>query len=101
MHSHRSAFTWGLIILLARLLFATPAFSQSDVPFHYYDSAIGLTGPALKSALQLIIRNHTVIPYTATGTDTWDAVKVLDEDPAEPLNVLLVYSGFSVPKSEQ
>ncbi len=26
---------------------------------------------------------------------------MLDEDPVEPLNVLLIYSGFSVPKSEQ
>ena len=60
-----------------------------------------MTGLPLKTALQAIIRNHTVIPYTATGVDTWDALKVLDEDALEPLNVILIYSGFSVPKSEQ
>ena len=42
-----------------------------------------------------------MIPYTSTATDTWDALKLLDEAPANPLNVVLIYSGFSVPKSEQ
>ena len=90
-----------LLALLILLTVSGPAFSQSDPPLHYYDSAIGRTGAELKSALQIIIRNHTVIPYTSTATDTWDALKVLDEDPLNFSNVVLIYSGFSVPKSEQ
>ncbi|MES2920276.1 MAG: hypothetical protein V4819_01940 [Verrucomicrobiota bacterium] len=57
-------------------------------------------GAPLKSALHQIIRNHTVIPYTSTSTDFWDALKVLDEDPANPASILRVYNGVSWPKSD-
>jgi len=90
-----------VLYFLAAFLLARSALAESDAPLHYYDSAIGQTGAALKSALQSIIRNQTVIPYTAVSTDTWDAVKLLDQDPFDPLDILLIYSGFSVPKSEQ
>ncbi len=33
------------------------------------------------------------IPYTSSSTDTWDALKLADEDPTNNLNVLLIY-GF-------
>ena len=88
--------------LCVALLAATlRAFGHSAPPLNYYDSAIGETGPALKAALHAIINGHTVLPYTAVATDTWDALKVLDEDPANPANVLLIYSGYTVLKSEQ
>ncbi len=75
--------------------------AQSDAPLHYYDAAIGKTGLPLKSALQNIIKGQTVIPYTATTTDTWDALSVLDQDPANSNNVILIYSGFTVLKTDQ
>ena len=87
--------------MVAAIVPSQPAFAQSEPPIHYYDAAIGKTGSELKSALQSIIRNHTVIPYTSAGTDTWAALKILDQDPLNPNNVILVYSDFSVPKSEQ
>lgn len=71
-----------------------------DPPAGYYSSTAGLSGAALKTALNEIIRGHTVIPYTSTATDVWNALKVLDEDPADPANVLLIYSGVSSPKSD-
>ena len=74
-----------------------PAYNP---PASYYSSTSGLTGTALKSALNQIIRSHTVIPYTASTTDVWDSLKVLDEDPGNPSNVILVYSGASWPKSD-
>jgi endonuclease I len=83
------------------LVLASPASAQSEPPIHYYDAAIGKTGSVLKSALQSIIRGQTVIPYDSAGTDTWAALKILDQDPANSNNVILIYSGFSVPKSDQ
>ncbi len=71
-----------------------------DPPAGYYSSATGLSGTALKTALNEIIRGHTVIPYTSSATDVWDALKVLDEDPANPANVFLIYTGTSSPKSD-
>ncbi len=75
----------------------SPAF---DPPAGYYSTTTGLSGTALKTALNQIIRGHTVIPYTSTATDVWDALKVLDEDPANPANVFLIYTGVSSPKTD-
>lgn len=44
----------------------------------------------------LLKSTHVVIPYTATGTDVWDALGVLDADPGDPTKVMLTYSGISV-----
>jgi len=95
---HLLSYVFSFVLFLAASLHA---FGQAAPPLDYYDSAIGQTGAALKSALHEIIKGHTVLPYTATPTDTWDALKVLDEDPANAANVLLLYSGYSVPKAAQ
>lgn len=86
---------------LAFLFLGNCVLAQSGAPWHYYDAAIGKTGAELKAALQIIISNHTVIPYTSTATDTWDAVKVLDEAPTNSLDVILVYCGIAAPKADQ
>ncbi|MER6093949.1 endonuclease I family protein [Streptomyces bluensis] len=61
----------------------------------YYASAIGKTGPALKSSLHTIIKNQRTISYTAV----WEALKVTDQDPNNSSNVKLLYSGISRSKS--
>ncbi len=90
-----------LILTTSFLVLAIPASAQSDAPLHYYDAAIGKTGAELKIALQSIIRGQTVIPYTASSTDTWDSLKVLDQDPANANNIVLIYSGLTDLKSNQ
>lgn len=91
---HRYAvFALGLF-LVAQGFARSPAY---DPPAGYYTPAEGLSGPALKAALHSIIRNHTVIPYTSSWTDAWDAMKALDQDPNNPSNVRLIYSNGSVP----
>lgn len=71
------------------------------VPAGYYDGIDGLSGEALKNALNDIITNHTEFPYTATSTDVWDMLREADEDPENPDNVIMFYSGFSWPKECQ
>ena len=71
------------------------------IPTGYYDSIDGLTGEELKAALNDIITNHTEFPYTSTSTDVWDIMKEADEDPENPDNVIMFYSGFSWPKACQ
>lgn len=39
--------------------------AAAQIPAGYYNSASGLSGPALQSALHDIIKNHTVVPYTS------------------------------------
>ncbi|MEU9619581.1 endonuclease [Streptomyces sp. NPDC048155] len=62
----------------------------------YYEDALGKSGTALKSALHTIISNQTKISYS----QVWNALKDTDEDPANPSNVILLYSGRSEPKSD-
>ncbi|MGB7998528.1 MAG: endonuclease [Anaerobacillus sp.] len=62
----------------------------------YYSSAMGKTGSSLKTELHLIIDDHTELSYN----DVWDALRVTDEDPSNPNNVILLYSGRSQSKFE-
>jgi len=68
-------------------------------PANYYDSAQGRRGAELRQALHAIIRGHTVIPYSSSSFDTSDALRVLDEDPANTNNVVLLYARRSEPKA--
>jgi endonuclease I len=82
----------GALTLSAAISWAAP-------PPGYYDSAEGLSGAALRTALNNIIKNHTVIPYSSTGFDTKDALDIIEEDPNNTANVLLHYKPVSVAKS--
>lgn len=74
--------------------------SEAGAPPGYYSSTEGKSGRALREALHDRIKDHRVIRYAnSAGLDTLDAVKVLDEDPADTNNVILIYSGWSVPKT--
>ncbi len=57
----------------------------------YYQSVQGLTGSALKTQLNNIIDGHTEFSYSAA----YNALIVLDRDPNNANNVILLYSGRS------
>lgn len=71
------------------------------IPDGYYEGIDGLTGDALKSVLNDIITDHEEFPYTDTTTDVWDMLRAADEDPDNPDNVILFYTGISWPKDCQ
>jgi len=59
-----------------------------------------LNGIDLKNALATKISNNvTFLPYSSTSFDTWDALKLTDEDPNNASNVLLIYNSQSEPKT--
>lgn len=68
---------------------------DAQIPVGYYSPASGLSGPALKTALHSIIDNHTSISYTAVEY----ALGILDEDPSNSNNVILLYKRTSQSKS--
>lgn len=72
---------------------ATPLGALDDT---YYQDALGKSGTALKSALHTIISSQTKISYS----QVWNALKNTDEDPANPSNVILLYSGRSEPEND-
>jgi endonuclease I len=70
------------------------ALSAAEPP-GYYNSAAGLTGAALRSALHNIIDDHTVVSYANARF----ALENLDEDPANSANLILIYERSSWPKA--
>ncbi|MGF2615873.1 ribonuclease [Rossellomorea vietnamensis] len=60
----------------------------------YYESASGKTGRELKTALHEIIDDHRTLSYD----EVWEALRETDEDPDNPENVLLFYTGRSQSK---
>jgi len=68
------------------------AMLTADPPPGYYDGTEGLSGETLKAALNDIIDNHTAISYSAA----YIALRDTDKDPANPNNVILLYTGWSV-----
>jgi len=63
----------------------------------YYAPAAGATGSALRAALHGIIKGHRRFSYTCVWTILEDA----DVDPANPDNVIALYTGRSIPKSRR
>ncbi|MCZ4693540.1 ribonuclease [Ancylomarina euxinus] len=68
---------------------------------YYYKDIDGVKSANLKSELHDLIDNHKVLPYTSSSFDVWDALKQTDEDPKNPNNIILLYTGRSQNKNTQ
>jgi endonuclease I len=69
-------------------------------PEYYYQDCHNLKGDELKAMLHEIISGHKVFPYFSNeGIATADILQEVDEDPANPDNIVCFYSGFSYSKS--
>ena len=77
----------------------TPAPTGTTGPYDstYYASAIGKTGAALHTELHRIVSSGVT---TLTYDQVWTALKDTDQDPANSNNVIEVYSGRSIAKSD-
>ncbi len=74
------------------IIFLLVSITNAQIPVGYYDSAAGLSGSGLKTALNTIIKGHTEKFYG-------DARYILDEADADPSisgNVRVIYSDHSV-----
>jgi hypothetical protein len=78
---------------------APPPTDEYDPPATYYDPAkpggTWLTGGALKSALTSIITSGF---HTRSYDAAKQALQILDKDPNNASNLILIYTGLSVPK---
>ncbi len=48
-----------------------------------------------------MIKGRTEYPYSSSGTDTWDILKLSDRDPDNAENVILFYAGWSVNAAQE
>lgn len=78
---------------------SAPPIGQYDPPATYYDPArpggVWLTDGPLKSALNTIISTGQIVRSYDSARQS---LQLLDLDPANAANVILVYTGVSVPK---
>ena len=74
------------------LFFVTSALFAT-IPTGYYNSAEGLTGVTLKSALHDIIDDHTTFSYSSVSAD--NIMMEADEDPNNANNLIEIYTGDS------
>lgn len=74
---------------------AAPRTTLGDYDTTYYRTAIGQTGTPLKTSLHQIIRTNTTLSYD----QVWDALRATDQDPDNPANVILLYTGRSQSKT--
>ncbi|MBL4708422.1 MAG: endonuclease [Flavobacteriales bacterium] len=82
------------VAIICALFLNTQVWAQ--IPSGYYNSTNGQSGATLKSTLHSIIDGHTEYPYSSSGTDVWDILKVADKDPNNSNNVIGLYSNFSM-----
>ena len=78
------------------VILLTSCLLHAQVPEGYFRGTTGLKGEALKARLHEIIRNHKSFIYR----NLWEILSDTDQDPDNPENVILLYSGWSHPASD-
>lgn len=82
-------------LLLGLFLAANISVVYSQIPSYYNGLDFTKSGNVLFIELSGRLQStHIAIPYTASSTDSWDVLRLSDEDPDNPNNVLLLY-GFN------
>jgi endonuclease I/chitodextrinase len=80
------------------LLTLTCGSGFAGAPAGYYDAVDTTTAANLRQSVHSIIDDHTLIPYNATSTDTWNVLELADEDPNDSGRILDVYLNASYQK---
>ncbi len=81
-----------VLLTIGIVLLGVAAFAQ---PLNYYDGTEGLTGTTLKTALHNIIDGNVSYHYSTVK----QILKNSDQDPTNPDNIILFYTGWSIPKA--
>ncbi|MCU0867642.1 MAG: endonuclease [Planctomycetes bacterium] len=77
---------------LSLAVLATATLDLVAQPPPTYYATVNTTSQALlRSTLHAVIDDHTRIPYTASGTDTWDVLELADQAPGSTTQILDLY----------
>ncbi len=96
----RFLFTFFIVFLNTGVPRALAACDQTYAAVDinsYYSSAADLSGSALKTALNTIIKGHRNLGYSCA----WDILRMADEDPGNSDNVIGFYTRRSIPKADR
>ncbi|MEZ5485701.1 MAG: Ig-like domain-containing protein [Lysobacteraceae bacterium] len=75
-------------------------FTTSAGAGDYYASVDASSCTTLRTTLHNLIKDHTAYPYSAGTTDTWDILKLADEDPLDSGRILDIYKNASYLKAD-
>jgi hypothetical protein len=75
------------------------SFTTTGAQTGYYAGVVTTSASALRSSLHPVIDDSLKIPYTATTTDTWDALNAADQDPLNSGRILDIYKNTPYTKS--
>lgn len=75
--------------------------ASATTPAGYYSQVNASSASQLRCSLHATIRDHTVYPYSASTTDTWDILELADEDPNNAARILDVYRNRSYVKGSE
>lgn len=68
------------------------AFGVASTSSGDYYQPVNTTSPdQLRCSLHAVIRNHTVYPYSGSGTNTWTILEAAQANPANPNQIIDVY----------
>lgn len=99
---HRSLFSLRAVIAVASVVAAMAILigptASAQIPAGYYNSVDASNSTTLRATLHGVIDDHTKLPYTSSGTDTWDCLELADEDPNNAGRILDVYKNESYAK---
>lgn len=80
------------------LVLSLAAALAAQAPPTYYNTVNTSTPALLRSTLHAVIDDHTRIPYTASGTDTWNVLEQADQHPTLSTQILDVYKNAAYAK---
>lgn len=88
-----------LRVTLGLSLAAAVSAATQGPPAGYYNTVDTSSSASLRSTLHEVIDDHTRLPYTSGGIDTWFVLERAQQDPSNSNNILDVYKGASYPKN--
>ncbi len=85
--------------LLSALLLLTGPILAQGAPPGYYNSVDDSDASVLRSTLHGVIDDHQRYSYTSGSTDTWDILKIAQQDPSNSNYIIDVYRNRSFAKT--
>ncbi|MFT6831144.1 MAG: endonuclease I [Planctomycetota bacterium] len=95
---HKTPFRTAFSALSLTLLVAGSA-SQAWAQGSYYNSVDTTNAATLRTTLHQVIDDHTRFPYTSGSTDTWDILRLAQEDQQDSSRIIDVYRNRSFAKT--
>jgi endonuclease I len=80
------------------LTLALASAAAAQVPDGYYDNVDTSNAASLRATLHEAIDDHQKVPYSSSGTDTWNVLEFAQRNPSNTSEIIDVYRNDNYPK---